>query len=266
MRDIHIASVTMTSPLGKTRENLNTILKFADMAANNGADLICFPELCLTGYASSLKNNHIPLSLESSEIESIQQFADQKGVAVLAGFAERSANSKIYASHLVAIPKKKPAVYRKLHIAPPEKESFIPGDRVPVFDFNGFVFGIQLCYDAHFPMLSTKMTEKGVDAIFIPHASPRNSPEEKWASWMRHLPARAYDNSVFIIACNQNGENGNGLKFPGVSIVIDPSGHEMAKDLTGQDGILYATLRKDALDSVRGHSMRYFFPNSQRFE
>ncbi len=81
---------------------------------------------------------------------------------------------------------------------------------------------------------------------------------------MRHLPARAFDNSIFVIACNQNGENGNHLKFPGVAIVIDPSGKVVDRHISGKDGLLYACLYKGTLDNTRGHKMKYFFPNRRK--
>ncbi len=155
-------------------------------------------------------------------------------------------------------------IYRKLYIAPPEINTYSKGNSIPVFESNGFKFGIQLCYDAHFPELSSAMADLSVDAIFIPHASPRLTPIEKFNSWMRHLTARAYDNSVFIIACNQSGDNKNNLFFPGISMVLDPSGNILTKNISGDDGLLYADLKKETIDNVRSHKMRYFFPNRRK--
>jgi N-carbamoylputrescine amidase len=78
---------------------------------------------------------------------------------------------------------------------------------------------------------------------------------------MRHLPARAYDNGLFVIACNQTGENKKGLSFPGIAVVIGPSGEVIDKDLTGREGMLVADLRVEDLARVRNHRMRYFLPN-----
>ena len=54
---------------------------------------------------------------------------------------------------------------------------------VPLFDVHGITLGIQLCYDAHFPELSTRMALDGADVIFMPHASPRGTPSKKLDSW-----------------------------------------------------------------------------------
>ena len=112
---------------------------------------------------------------------------------------------------MVISPRGRTGVYRKLHLAPPEADHFSSGESLPVFHWSGIRFGIQLCYDAHFPQLSTQMAEADADMIFIPHASPRGQAAEKHQSWMRHLPARAFDNGLFVVACNQTGDNGNGL-------------------------------------------------------
>ena len=121
--------------------------------------------------------------------------------------------------------------------------------------------GIQLCYDAHFPELSTRMAVDGVDIIFMPHASPRGTPQEKFDSWMRHLTARAFDNGVFIVACNQVGENQKGLDFPGLAVVVGPSGNILTEKTTGREAMLVTDLKAEELSAIRDHKMRYFLPN-----
>jgi N-carbamoylputrescine amidase len=148
-----------------------------------------------------------------------------------------------------------------VHIAPPEKSTFDAGQGAPVFEAAGIRFGIQLCYDAHFPELATRLALDGAEVIFMPHASPRGTPEEKRDSWMRHLPARAFDNGVFVVACNQAGDNGAGLAFPGLAVAIGPDGRVIAAVTDGQEGLLIADLDAARLSAVRRHPMRYFLPN-----
>jgi N-carbamoylputrescine amidase len=105
------------------------------------------------------------------------------------------------------------------------------------------------------------MALDGAEVIFMPHASPRGTPGEKRDSWMRHLPARAFDNAVFIVACNQTGDNGAGLAFPGLAVAIGPDGRVIAATADGQEGLLVADLDAERLAAVRSHPMRYFLPN-----
>ena len=170
-------------------------------------------------------------------------------------------DKKVRATHLVADPGRPVQAYRKLHLAPPEQKIFSPGNQVPLFRTRSVTFGIQLCYDAHFPELTTRMALDGAEVIFMPHASPRGKAMQKHRSWMRHLTARAYDNAVFIVAVNQVGENGQGLTFPGNAVAISPSGDVMASELSGKEGLLTVDLRSEELRYVREHQMRYFLPN-----
>jgi N-carbamoylputrescine amidase len=137
---------------------------------------------------------------------------------------------------------------------------FSAGDQVPLFQIDGLRFGIQLCYDAHFPELTTRMALAGADIVFFPHASPRNTPQEKALSWMRHLTARAFDNGIFVVACNQVGENDAGLSFPGVAVAIGPDGNLIKEQLSETDAMMVVDLRAADLTAVRSHPMRYFLP------
>jgi N-carbamoylputrescine amidase len=78
---------------------------------------------------------------------------------------------------------------------------------------------------------------------------------------MRHLTARAFDNGVFIVACNQVGENQKGLDFPGLAVVVGPSGNILTEKTTGCEAMLVTDLKAEELSAIRDHKMRYFLPN-----
>ena len=80
---------------------------------------------------------------------------------------------------------------------------------------------------------------------------------------MSHLTARAYDNGLFFVACNQAGENKKGLNFPGIALVIGPSGNVIDKDLSGKENMIVVDLKASDLAKVRNHKMRYFLPNKR---
>lgn len=261
MEDLRIAAAIFQSPGPDIGDNMDRMVPLVREAKSREARLICFPEMNITGYSTGRDIESAAEPIPGPISEGVSALARQIGIVILAGMAEQGADGRIFVSHLVAPPDGTLRIYRKIHMAPPEKKIYSQGDRIPLFDLCGVKCGIQLCYDAHFPELTTLMAQKGADVIFMPHASPKGTPEEKYLSWMRHLPARAYDNSLYVIACNQTGSNRNGLSFPGIAVVIDPSGKVAARDVSGREGLLVADLSKAAIDRVRTHKMRFFFPN-----
>jgi N-carbamoylputrescine amidase len=261
MKNIRIAVVISNSPVGKIRQNLGALAGRVKEAKKKDAAIICFPEMNITGYSTRKKIIDSAQFVPGPVTNELADLAKKENIVILAGLAEKDEKGLIFAGHLVVTPQGLSGVYRKLHIAPPEQKIFSPGRNVPLFEAYGVKFGIQLCYDAHFPELSTLMALNGADIIFFPHASPRGTPEEKFRSWMRHLTARAYDNCLFVVACNQVGENKKGLNFPGIALVIDPSGNVIEKDLSGKENMTVVDLKASDLAKVRNHKMRYFLPN-----
>ena len=261
MRDTRIALVVANCPVAAVGENLASVERLAGEAAREGAEIVCFPELNLTGYSVAPDVAQTALPVPGPLTEEMVRIARSTSLTILAGLAEKDPDGRMYATHLVVTPQGVSGAYRKIHIAPPERRLFSPGGQVSLHSLPGLTFGIQLCYDSHFPELSTCMALKGCDLIFMPHASPRGTPEDKMASWMRHLTARAFDNGVFIGACNQVGDNRHGLNFPGVAMVFGPSGEVLQQFGSDEESLLVADLTAAQLSDVRRHRMRYFLPH-----
>jgi N-carbamoylputrescine amidase len=261
MKDIRIAVAVTRSTVGNPGRNLDEMGKWIREAKRAHVDLICFPEMNVTGYWHQDPVRDTAEQIPGPISERVVGLAVEERIVILSGMAEKDSDGNVFASHLVAKPDGTLETYRKIHVSPLEKTVFSAGSNAPVFKAAGVRFGIQLCYDAHFPELSTRMALEGAEILFMPHASPRGTAEEKLASWMRHLPARAYDNSLFVVACNPVGDNGKGLNFPGVALVIGPSGYVLKKRIGAREELLTAELRSFDLDHVRKHPMRFFLPN-----
>jgi predicted amidohydrolase len=261
MRDIRIAAITCQSAVGEIDRNLAEIFDWTRQAGEAGAEVACFPELNITGYCNRPEMADVAQPIPGRISNELSRLAARQKILLLAGMAQKNAGGLPYASHCAFFPDGRVEVYHKVHLAPPEKNTYAPGNAVPVFQAEGLTFGIQLCFDAHFPELAAAMTARGAEVLFMPHASPRGDAEEKHSSWLRHLTARAFDNSVFVVACNQIGENCNGLVFPGNAMVIGPSGDVLAKDTRPHASMLLADLKAADLEAVRSHPMRHFFPH-----
>ncbi|MCP4682455.1 MAG: hypothetical protein GY864_08995 [Desulfobacterales bacterium] len=260
MDDLKVAAVCMNAAAGKVEENLDRIQSFVLEAAGEDADIICFPELSVTGYI--LKN---PLDAykgpdPNKVIDRLVGMAREAGLILVAGLIEPSGEAKPYITQVIAGPGGLIGFYRKSHLSPSEKDIYQAGQVIQVFSYQNTTFGVQLCYEAHFPEISTIMALMGADIFFVPHASPRGTPEKKLQSWLRHLKARAFDNGVFVVACNQAGKTGEGFLFPGVALVLGPDGEVLAQYIGNEENILFADLAAEALINTREHRMKYFLP------
>ncbi len=259
--NLKIAVVCMNSPLGEIEQNLERMETFVQEAGTKGADLICFPELSITGYR--LENpTHIYDGWQPEKVlERVEEMARRHGLVLLAGMVEPSDGAKPYISQVVAGPDGLLGIYRKTHLSPNERATYRAGQKIEVFSLKGTHFGVQLCYESHFPEISTVMALKGAEVLFIPHASPRGTPAEKTESWLRHLPSRAFDNGLYVVAYNQVGNNGNGFLFPGVAVALNPAGRVMNCYSDYEEKMMMVQLTGEELEEVRKHRMKYFLPN-----
>ncbi|VBB42389.1 Hydrolase, carbon-nitrogen family [uncultured Desulfatiglans sp.] len=261
MQDLRVAAVCMHAIPQAIERNLDRMERLAREAAAHMADVICFPELAVTGYKAKPP---VP-ALEGEDWEKavarLSAIARDTGAVILAGLVEGAQGRSPYITQAVIAPAGILGLYRKTHLSPPEKTTYHPGAELPVFSFKNSSFGIQICYETHFPEISTALALQGAEILFMPHASPRGTPEEKRNSWMRHLQARAFDNGVFAVACNQVGKTVGGLSFPGVALILGPDGHVVAEYAGRQEQVLVADLKASHLQAIRSHRMRYFLPN-----
>ena len=259
MNDLRVAAVVMRSGFGDIETNLKKTEDFACAAAKQGADIICFPEMNVSGYALKEEIRELAEPVPGPNASEIQRIADENDIIILAGLAERLADGDVAVTQIVASPRREMELYRKLHLSIGEQSFFSAGNAAPVFKADKAVFGIQLCYDAHFPELSTAMALRGAEVIFAPHASPPpETAAEKRARWLRYLSARAYDNSVFLVACNQTGDGGAGINFSGAALILDPRGEVIAESSGDEEQMLVAELKADVLKRTRGARMGFF--------
>lgn len=259
MDDLRAAAVVMRSGFGKIDENLGKMKQFIRQAESSGVKLICFPEMNITGYALKKEIARYAEPVPGSSTREVQRMAREHGVTVLAGLAEKTPQGTIAITQVVVSPEGDVGTYRKLHLSQAERGIFAAGREIPVFRAAGTTFGLQLCYDAHFPELSTLLALKGAEVLCMPHASPPpESSDEKRERWLRYLCARAYDNSVYVVACNQTGDGGVGTTFSGVALVLDPRGEILGETIGDEEKMLITDLKAEVLNRTRKARVGFF--------
>jgi predicted amidohydrolase len=148
------------------------------------------------------------------------------------------------------------ATYRKIHMFDVtvderqyrESAHEEPGDEVVVSRTAGGVeLGLSVCYDLRFPELYRELAARGARVIVVPAAFTLATTRDHWEILVR---ARAIEDQAFVIAANQIGEAGGGLRSGGRSLIADPWGVVLA---TAPDrvGHVAADLDLDAQARIR---------------
>lgn len=259
MQDLRIAMVQMNSRVDQHARNLASIERFAKQAVTQNVDIVCFPELCVCGYNAGDTTTPAPEPLRGDSLNGLEEVSCKHKITLLAGFLERDTSGIVYNTQVVCGPEGFEAHYRKTHVPTTEIGTWCQGDNLPVFDHPKARFGIEICYDSHFPEVSTILAEKGAEVIFLPHASGDEKPQEKRDRWMRYIPARAYDNNVYVGICNHVGDNGFGRVFSGVTFICDPRGTVIAEANSGtEEEMVVADLSSRALNQSRAVPETFF--------
>jgi len=242
---------------GDVAANLLGITAACEKAATSSACMVVFPEMQLTGYLLGADALHQKALTLEEALFLLSPLARKFDLCLVCGFAERT-DAGFYVSALALGPEGLLAHYRKIHLGSPERGLYLEGDRPVVFSFMGLTFGLALCYDAHFPELFSCLAHMGAEVFLIPHASPRTTPEEKKASWLRHLPARAFDTGSYVLAVNPCSGDGTGKFFPGLALALGPDGRACAELFATGPGLLFLSLNPERVSAIRSHSMTAF--------
>ncbi len=249
MRDTKVAIAQYRSePLRKER-NLGKMEEAVEEAAGEGAELLIFPELFLTGY--NIRNEVFRLAedREGKSIERMARAAAEHGMHLIFGMPERE-EDRIYNSAVLIDPDGNVGVYRKAMLpnfgAFEEGLYYTPGREFPVFHTELGVIGISICYDIFYPEINKIYAAKGAELLVNISASPSISR----ALFERVLPARAIENGAYMLYSNNVGTQ-IGLVFWGGSRVIGPKGEMLAQGEPYAEGMVVSELKADDLRLAR---------------
>jgi N-carbamoylputrescine amidase len=234
--------------------------QLVERTAETGAEALVLPEACLTGYTVRESMAEWASPVPGPLTDTVCEMANRHDIMIFAGLVEQGDNGANHLTQVAAAPEGLLATYRKTHLGPTEQTLFEAGDSLTLLDWRGVRFGLQLCYEGHFPEMATALALRGAEVIVIPHASPRETPEEKLERWRRYMPTRGYDNTTFIVSVNQTGDNGAGLTFAGVALISGVKGEILAETAGYEPAVITADLLKNDLEGVKNGRMGYFLP------
>ncbi|GIN93542.1 carbon-nitrogen hydrolase [Siminovitchia terrae] len=241
---ILVAAIQMHSVPNQPMKNLNTALKMVRNARSQGAGIIVLPELWKSGYYLSKEEfGFLGENKKGSTVRKFQELAMELGVVLVVPFIEKEEKNLYISTAVIEKSGDLLACYRKSFLWGREKETFSPGEReYEAVQTSVGNIGILICYDIEFPEPSRHLALQGVELIIAP--SVWSIPAEP--RWDIQLPARALDNTVFVLGVNTAYEGSCGK-----SKLIAPDGRVLAEAPANEPCILIHEVNFDLIRETR---------------
>lgn len=226
MREVTVAAVQMKPALGNMEENLD---KMSDLVAKicgqQKVDLIVFPELCTTGYELGVRFTDLAQRIPGASANVMAVRASEFKVHIAFGLPSKEKVESILYNTAVLIGPDGEIIgdYHKVHLKGEERMAFRPGFRYPVFECGFGNVGLMLGYDLAFPEVARSYALEGADLLLCCANWEKPHQDE----YRTYALARAYENSMFLVAANRVGEDVT-YSFFGDSMIVGPRGQVFA--------------------------------------
>ncbi len=258
---LKLALVNMQPVWGDKDANLKKMVRMANEAADNGAQMIVFPEMCLTGYAMEQgdmkRADRMQIRLAETETgpsaSVMTKLARDRSVYIVYGYPERIGSDKlnVYNSAFVAGPDGYLGSYRKIHPFGSEVIWCKTGTEPFSFDTPWGPMGISICYDTYnYPELGRYYGALGCRMILNPTATswayysnknlkngkplnngfPTAGNNTEWVNRFKsRVEAVVVQSGLFVASSDLAGAEYDargtfmGTCFPGGSCVVGPS-------------------------------------------
>ncbi len=271
MPTLRIALAQVNATVGDLSGNADKVLEWTMRAAEQGARLVVFPEMMLTGYPVedlALRRSFVDASIATLEALAASLDAEGLGgVAVVVGYLDRRAGQR----PRVGVPAGSPldaaavlhdgkiAITSAKHHLPnygvfDEFRYFVPGDTLPVFRMlaqNGepVDVAVAICEDLWQEGGPVTVTcTAGAGLLVVPNASPyeRNKDDVRLELCQR----RAREAGAVLAYTNLVGGQDE-LVFDGDSIIVSPGGDLLARGPQFEEALVMADLDLTAADQDR---------------
>ena len=268
MPQLRIGLAQVNATVGDLTGNSDKVIEWTMRAAEQGARIVVFPEMVLTGYP--VEDLALRKSFVDASIGAMHQLARDlaaeglDGVAVVIGYLDRRAGEV----QRVGVPAGAPldaaavlhggsvAITSAKHHLPnygvfDEFRYFVPGNTLPVFrltthDGEQVDVAVAICEDLWQdggPVAVTR--QAGASLLVVPNASPyeRNKDDVRLALCQR----RAREAGTVLAYANMVGGQDE-LVFDGDSIIVAPDGSVLARGPQFEEAMVLADLNLSAAD------------------
>lgn len=233
---IRVAVAQINPRLRNLQANLALYEEKIDQGIKEGAELLLFPELSLTGYFLRDTVPNVALTVDSPEIKKLTRLSRE--LPLVAGLVEESADHRFFNAAVYFEDGEIRHIHRKVYLPTygmfDEQRYFARGDRIRAFDSKFGRIAMLVCEDLWHPSTIYLTALDGARAVLCPSSSPLRGivdgqlQDDNARYW--EMINRSYSEtfSLFMIYGNRVGFE-DGVGFWGGSEIIDPFGQRVIK-------------------------------------
>jgi len=256
---LSLALAQINTRLGNVQANLEKHLELAEEARRQGADLLVFPELSLTGYV--LQDLTPTVALKPSRDQPVfrRLLEASQDLDLVVGFVDEDRRSRFYIAAAYLSRGEIVHIHHKVYLPTydlfDEGRFFAWGEQVRAFDTRFGRVGMLICEDFWHASPPYLLWLDGADLMIFTSASPgrglSSEPQLDSARWVEHIN-QAYASlfTTFVAHANRVGYE-DGLNFWGGSTLFDPSGKLLARGPYHQEALTVTEVDLNQLHRTR---------------
>lgn len=236
---------------GAIAQNMEVMEKYISKCHENNVDIVCFPEMNITGYNDPNRYADAVLTLDHHSIKKVIELSNTYSICIVAGFIEYNPNGKPFITQIAVQNGKLLNYYHKITVKDEEAEWFSPGEAISIFESMGVKIGLSICADIDDPEIFKAYSDNGV-SIVLECAAPGLYGDQKTRNWesgfnwwknncIEKLGKYAADNAIYIGVSTQAGRTID-EDFPGGGYVFNSEGKCIYETDDWAEGALYAVI------------------------
>jgi len=258
MQRRRIALAQLAPRLGRLDENFAAHREVLAHARAEGADLVVFPELGLTGYQLQDLSGEVAMSLDDPRLASLA--AETSGCSAIVSFVEEAADHRLYIAAALLEDGTIRHVHRKVYLPTyglfDERRFFAAGQVVRATPSRlGVPVGLAVCEDFWHLAVPLLLALDGAQVLVNVSSSPGRDLAAvnevglgTATSWRALMRTYAMLTTSFVVFCNRVGVD-ESVTFWGGSEVIGPDGETVFRAPLHDEGVF--TVEIDLADLRR---------------
>ncbi|WP_431045539.1 carbon-nitrogen hydrolase family protein [Streptomyces sp. P1-3] len=252
-RPLRVAAAQAQAAAGDIPANAAAAARMVRKSADDGAQVVLFPEKFLTGYEPELiRADPARCAVRAdaggdARLDVVAETCRDTGTVAVVGAAVHEAGD-LYVSALVFGPDGALAArYDKQTLFKSEREVYREGTRGCTLVVDDWRLGLGICYDSGFPEHARAAALDGCHAYLVGALFGVGNGYHESRIW---FPARAFDNTVYAVLANHIGTTG-GWNTCGSSAIWGPDGRIVAEAGPDKPELVTATLNPEQLRAAR---------------